>query len=266
MMSVYPLNPNIANFEEELIIHWLKNMENQEWQYQEPILDSETTAVLRYACTSLQQDVHVFVNSVEILEEYIRKKNNIGHKIENPILTLSAVVSISSKYKGEQDLKLKYIQDVLKKVTGKSYELRQLLLAEIEILNTVENKLFLESVVDDLTTLATKIEHELKIKASIVPLCLNVLEIMYILRKDWFFEFKDIYSINDEALYAFKKLICSRFFIPSAIVIYALEQTAYKNSLNINLIAEQLATLCKVHTDHLQGLIMKINDFIQKNS
>lgn len=263
-MSIYHLKPNIANFEEELIIQWLRNMENQEWQYQEPILDSETTVILSHACTSLQQDIHVFVHSIEILEEYIRKKNSINHKIENPILTVSAVVSISSKYKGEQDLKLKHIQDLLRNITGKSYDLRELLLAEIEILNTIDNKLFLETVVDDLTTVATKVEHELKIKASIVPLCLDVLEVMYLMRKDWFFEFKDIYGINEETSFIFKKLVCSRFFIPSAIVVYVLEQTAYKNSLDINMIVEQLATLCKVHVDHLQGLIMKINCVFQK--
>lgn len=260
------METNIASFEEELITQWLKNMERNEWQYKEPILNSETASILRHICTSLHQDVHVFVHSVEILEEYIRRKNNEEDKIDDPVLTVSAVISISSKYKGDQDIKLKQVQDLLNKLTGKTYDLRALLLAEIEILRTIDNKLDLENIVDDLTTLASKVEHESKIKASIIPLCLDVLEMMYILRKDWFLEFKEIYSVNEEAIYIFEKLICSRFFIPSAIIVYVLKQTAYRNSLNITNIIEQLASLCKVHIDHLQGLIKKIKHILKKNN
>lgn len=259
------MEPIIASFEEELIVEWLKNMENNEWQYKEPILDGETVGVLRNACTNLQQDIHVFVNSVEILEDYIRRNDKLGRKIDDPILTAAAIITISSKNTGEQDLKLKHIRDWLNRLTGKSYTLRDLLLREIGILKTLDNQLSLESVVDDLKTLATKFENDSKIKASIIPLCLDVLEMMYLTRKDWFSEFRDIYNVSEEALFIFQKLICSRLFIPSAIIVYTLKQTDYNDTLNINLVMEEFADMCKVHIDHLQGLVRKMKQIFQKH-
>lgn len=254
----------IASFEEELITEWLKNMENQEWKYKEPILDSETVNIIKNACTLLQQDIHVFINSIELLEEYIKRKNKVGNKIEDPMLAVSAVISVSSKYTGEQDLKLNNIQELLLKLTGKKYNLRQLLLSEIDILKTTDNKLALESVVNDLCTLVTKFEHEKNIQASIIPLCTSVLEMMYIFRKDWFFELKELYSINNDTLYIFEKLICSRFFLPSAIIVFSLKHSAYKDSLNISILTEEFAELCKVHIDHLRMLVSKIKQVFQK--
>lgn len=253
----------IASFEEDLIKEWLKNMETNEWQYKEPLLTSKVVGVVKNACNHLQQDIHVFVNSVEILEEYIRGCNSVGHKIEDPILTLASAITISSKYTGDQDLKLKHVQDWLQQRTGKVYTYRDLLLREIEILKTLDNKLALETIVDDLTTLAAKFEHESKIKTTIIPLCLDVLEMMYLMRRVWFFEFRKLYSVNEEALFVFEKLICSRLFVPSAIIIYTLKQTAYKDTLNLNLVITELAGLCKVHIDHLKGLVRKMKHVFQ---
>lgn len=254
----------IASFEEELISFWLKNMKSQEWNYKEPILDCETANVLKNACVILQQDVHVFVNSIELLEEYIRRKTKLYYKIEDPMLAACAVISVSSKYAGDQDLKLKNIQDLLIKLTGKTYSLRKLILSEIDVLKTVDNRLALETVVDDLCTLTAKFEQESKIKATIIPCCLNVLEMIYIFRKKWFFEFKELYSMNNEAEFIFQKLICSRLFIPSAIIIFTLKQTAYNETLNINLITKDFANLCKVHIDYIMGLVSRIEDLFNK--
>lgn len=68
------MESNFAVFEKELITEWLKNMESQEREYNEPILDSETASILRNVCRALQQDTHVFLNSLEILDEYIQRK------------------------------------------------------------------------------------------------------------------------------------------------------------------------------------------------
>lgn len=256
--------PAIASFELELITFWLKSMENQEWNYKEPILDCETVNVLKNACTILQQDVHVFINSIELLEEYIRRKNKLYNKIEDPMLAACAAISVSSKYAGDQDLKLKNIQELLIKLTGKTYSMRKLILSEIDILKTVDNKLALETVVDDLCTLATKFENESKLKSSIIPCCLNVLEMMYIFRKKWFFEFKELYNIDNEAEFIFQKLICSRLFLPSAIIIFTLEQTPYKETLNINLVTKEFADMCKVHINYIKGLVSRIEHLLYK--
>lgn len=259
------MESNIASFEEELVTDWLKNMENSEWQYKEPILDSETIGVLRNACTTLQQDIHVFVNSVEILEDYIRKNNDLRHKIDDPILTVAAVITISSKNSGDQDLKLNHVQNLLNRLTGRVYTVRDVFLKEINILKTLDNKLAIETVVDDLKTLTAKFEYESKIKVSILPLCLDILEMMYLTRKDWFFEFKEIYCVSEEALFIFEKLMCSRFFLPSAIIVFTLNQTAYRDSLNITMIMRELAALSKVHCDHLQGLVRQMKQVFQKH-
>lgn len=70
------------------------------------------------------------------------------------------VALISSKYSGNQDPKLKHIQYILKNLTGKTYDLRQLYQAELEILKILDNKLFLHTIVDDLT-LCTEIEQQI---------------------------------------------------------------------------------------------------------
>lgn len=259
------MESKIATFEEELISDWLKDMENTEWNYKEPILDCEAVSVVRNACTSLQQDVHVFVNSVEILENYIRKCNSPRHKIADPILATAAVITVCSKNSGDQDLKLKDVQVLLNKLTGKMYTIRDLCLKEIDILKTLDNQLAIETLVDDLKTLTAKFEYESKVKASILPLCLDILEMMYITRKDWFFEFKHIYNVSEETILVFEKLMCSRLFIPSAIIVFALKQTAYDNTLNINMIMTKLADLSKVHTDHLYGFVTKLKQVFEKH-
>lgn len=248
----------IASFEEDLITEWFKDMENNEWHYKEPIVNDKTAGMLRKSCTVLQQDIHVFVNSVEILEDYIRQISAIGKKIGDPVLTIAAVIAISSKNFGDQDLKIKEVQCLLNRFTGKEYSIRDMMLKEIEILNVIDNKLAIETIVNDLTTLAVKFIHDSKIRVSIVPLCLDILEKMYLTRCEWFFGFKELYVISEESLLVFQKLICSRLFIPSAIVVYALKQTAYTDSLNMNLIMEDMACLCDVHVLHLRGFVRKL--------
>lgn len=263
VLNCFSMKPVIEKFEEELIEDWVKNMETQEWQYKEPIINSETVSVLKNVCKHLHQDIHVFVTAVELLENYIRVKFNDVQKIKDPFLSIAAAITISSKQVGDKEIKVKYVQDWLVESKGTLYNQQDILSAEMEMLNSIES-LPHETVVDDLTTLATKFEHNYKIKASILPLCLNVLEMLYLTRNEWFVEFKTLYALTKETSFIFTKLMRSRMYIPSAVIIYALKLTAYKDSFDIKLVTEDLAARCEIHVDHLCGFVRQLKKVFQR--
>ncbi|KAG5889963.1 hypothetical protein JTB14_020251 [Gonioctena quinquepunctata] len=253
---------SLSKFESELLTEWLSDMQNNEGKYMEPILDTRCTIVMKEVCNMFKQDIHVFVFSVNILEEYLSRKAQRQQEVDDPALTLMATVFISSKYIGDQDLKSQYIESVLKKISGRRYNSKTIKLKEMEILNTLDNNLPLMNNVDDLNTFIVKFEKESKIKASISPVCLDILEMLYLTRNQWFFDLKNLYNNNQEALKVFKQLIKSRFYLPIGILIYVFKNSSYGNSFDVDVITNDLSTRSQIHVDHLNALVSKIYNVI----
>ncbi|CAH2002061.1 unnamed protein product [Acanthoscelides obtectus] len=69
------------------------------------------------------------------------------------------------------------------------------------ILGAMSNK------VDDLTTFVYKIYKDTRIRADVMPICLDVMEMLYFTRQLWFYRLKERYFINEEACRVFEKLM-----------------------------------------------------------
>ncbi|XP_074039870.1 uncharacterized protein [Leptinotarsa decemlineata] len=253
---------SLSKFESELLTEWLSEMQSNEAKYKEPILDIRCSILLKEVCSMLRQDIHVFVFSINILEEYISRKTQMQQDINDPALTLMATVFISSKYIGDQDLKSKYIESVLRKISGQRVSSKTLKLKEMEILKVLDNCLPLVNDVDDLNTFIVKFEKESKIKATIIPLCMDILEMLYLTRNQWFFELKVLYTNNNEALSVFKRLMKNRLYLPMGILLYVFNHTLYTHSFDVSEITNDLSVHSQIHVDHLNALVSKIHDVI----
>ncbi|KAJ8945708.1 hypothetical protein NQ314_009070 [Rhamnusium bicolor] len=253
----------VNNFENDLLSDWINELQYKKGEYAEPILAPETVNLIKLACDTFNQDIHVLIMSVDILEEYIRRKNAKNEEISENVVTIAAIIFMSSKYMGEQDLKVQYIEKFLNKITGKTYFSNIIKLTEMEILSTLDNKLPVTTRVDDLNAFVTKYERECRVKATIRPLCLDILEVLYMTRDKWFFELKTVYNQNEEALDVFKSLMSSRLHLPVGILIYTLSHTYYRHSISIESIIKELMNRMQIHSDHINVLVWKIHETVR---
>ncbi|CAG9856169.1 unnamed protein product [Phyllotreta striolata] len=248
---------SLTDYESELVVEWLNKMLKCEGKYLEPILDLQSTVLMKDVCSMLKQDVHVFTFSVDTLEDYISKKSALSQEIPDPVLALVCTIFVCSKYIGEQDIKIKHLTIVLKKLTGQIYDPTAIKSAEVEILSTLNNNLPINNNVEDLKTFVAKFERECPIKVSIIPLCVEIMEMLYLTRKEWFYSLKELYVNTKEALRVFNKLIRSRFYLPIGILIYAFRNTTYSKTLSVNNMLEDFAKGSQIHVDHLNALCTK---------
>ncbi|XP_045476530.1 uncharacterized protein LOC123682141 [Harmonia axyridis] len=247
----------------ELLQVWLEDMTKNLQQYKEPILDEEVVKVLKIACDTFKQDVHVFVSSIEILEEYIRRKD----KNYDEILILATSIFISSKFTGEQiDLKAKYIVKFLHRLTNVEYNFREVVAAEVDILRILDGSLPMSTIVDDINTIIELHVREIRLKANIRPLSLEIVQLLYICRKTWFHELKNIYSQNEESFLVLKFLIGCRLYLPVVILITCLHLTNYKYILDIGSIINDMTNLTKIHHDHLRVCAGIMINLVKSNS
>lgn len=252
----------LNNFENELLADWVDELKYKKGDYLEPLICEQTINLIKLTCTTFNQDIHVFIMSVDTLEDYIRRKSLNDEDIPENALVVAAIVFMASKYMGEQDLKVQYIEKFLTKITGKEYPRNAVKRTEMEILKTLDNKLPVITRVDDLNTFVTKYERECMIKVSIRPLCLDILEALYLTRDKWFFELKTVYVQSEEALNVFKSLMSSRFYLPVGILLYAFLHTNYKHFVCIDNIIEELTSRMHIHADHISLLVSKIHEIV----
>lgn len=246
----------LSNYEMDLLEDWLTDMKNQELDFQKSIITMKIIEVTNYCCNILKQDVHVFLISLRALEVYLGEKDKKNKKIDDPALIIITTVFISSKYAG-QDIKIKYFEDLLVSLTGQQYSTRAIELQEIEILTTLNNNLPVGTVADDLTTLLAKFEKHYQLKVSVIPACLEILELFYLTRDTWFHDIKEMYNVGTEARIVFNSLMKSRFYVPLGILGYVLKYSVYKDILDTDNILKHLALKAHIHSDHVFALINK---------
>ncbi|CAH1180028.1 unnamed protein product [Phaedon cochleariae] len=251
-------------FESELLSEWLIEMQDNETSYVEPVLDERCTILMKEICNMLKQDVHVFIYAVNILQEYIIRKAKKAEEIQDSALSTVVAIFISSKYIGDQDLKITGIEAILKKITGQQYSSKKIRQSEVEFLNELGNNLPIQNDVDDLNTFIVQFERECKIKASITLLCLDVLEMLYLTKKQWFNELKNMYTMSDEGFQIFKKVMTCRFYLPIGILVYVFKNTSYNHSFDVDTICSDLANRSQIHVDHISALVSTIGSVFQE--
>lgn len=104
--------------------NWFEETRHSMKQYREPAVEDSVACFMKVACTSLKQDLHVFVSAVETLDNYVRIKERRAEPVEDPLLAAACTIFLCSKYAGGQsDLRASYIQEYLRRVVKKRYEL-----------------------------------------------------------------------------------------------------------------------------------------------
>nr|CAI5820191.1 unnamed protein product [Callosobruchus analis]CAI5820264.1 unnamed protein product [Callosobruchus analis] len=242
----------------DMLSDWLCNIQEENDEYKEPTLDKHTLNFLRLTARALKQDIRVFVSAVDILEEYICVKGETT--ISHPTLVAVSSVFIACKCVGDQDLKVQHLQSYLQKVTGIVYEYNQVVSCELDIFSTLRNSVPVSNKVDDLTTFVFKFEKDTRIRAQVMPVCLDIMEMLYLTKKMWFYRFKEIYAINEEACKVFGKLMRHRLFLPICILMFVFRNTNYQHCLDVEKILQDMSEKSKIHTDHINTFITLIGD------
>lgn len=245
-------------FEAEYLPQWLDDMEANPYNYQEPVVDENSRNLIKFTCETLNQDIHVFVMTVDILESYISRKNKLGEVIDDPALVITTVVLICSKYLGQQELKIPHAAVYLKKITEQDYDYNEIKMIEMDILCTLNYNLSTYNQVDDLKSFIVNFEKNSKIKVSVLPLCLVLLELLYLTLPKWFPDLKSKYAAKKCGLEYFEKLMRSRFFIPIGILAYVFHSTAYINSLDTDFILKEMADRYDLHMYHITRFVRTI--------
>lgn len=254
------------NDEHDLLLHWFTDIGNKEQLYKEPLLDNSTVMLFKQICDILGQSSHVFIMSVEMAENYINAKNQQDEKIQNPILASATIAFICHKWEGGlESLKVQHIVDLLFHFTDTLYTFGDVLNMESDILRTLEGKLPNFTPMDDMDIIIEKYMKEGHFKANVRPLCVKILEFLYIEKNRWFWDLKDIYSDNYDCVVVFKNLISSRFYLPVSVFISALLLCNYRYSINIDDIFVDLTQQTRIHMDHFGIFIWKIVDMVGEN-
>ncbi|CAH1982945.1 unnamed protein product [Acanthoscelides obtectus] len=220
----------------EMLPDWVSNIQEKYDEYKEPTLHVSTLNLLRVISRSLKQDLRAFVTAIEIIEEYIRAKR--GTQINSPTL-----VALCSVFMARQ-----------------TYQYNEVVLCEVDILSTLKSYVPMSNKVDDLTTFIYKFEKDTRIRADVMPICMDVMEMLYLTRRRWFYRMKEIYSTNEDSSRAFRTLMRHRLFFPICILIFVFRKTNYKHCLDVDKILRDMSKKCNIHTDHFNAHIDLIDE------
>lgn len=237
------------------------NMWIAEWKYdyayKEPILRKEVVKIIHLVCTALEQDAHVFIMSVDLLENYLNEE------IEDLLLIIIVIVFICSKLVGEQsELKIKHIMSIYENMTSCKIKDNIIIYTEILITNRLKNSLPLTSMIDDLKLLYSTYLEPMNLKISCLDLCVNILELIYINKYDFFYNLKKMYTDSD-TLDIFKCLMCSKLYLICGVILASLTVTKYQNFFDLEKITSDFSLISSIHKDHylmLSKIIVELLD------
>ncbi|KAK9739347.1 Cyclin, N-terminal domain [Popillia japonica] len=252
-----------GDFDKYLLKLWFEEFQITRYIYKEPILDSMTVDLIKRLCNALKQDSHVFVMSVDILVQYIMIQNNKNIVIEDQVLIVLTVIFICSKIAGEQsDLKPLVISKFYTNITEEDIATKTVNLAEIHVLKTLHHRLPFFSRIDDLKTFLNVYLKDFKLRVDIVGLSVQILDIVYIYYRRLFYKLKNVYKQSPDALQTFQEVITNRLYLPSGILLCALEMTKLKHFMNTETILDEISDLCNINRNHIELLSRYIYDII----
>lgn len=242
---------------------WFQELTTCDDVYKEPILDETAMEFVKYACDKLNQDTHVFIMSADMLEKYIRKKNAENKKITDPAITIVCVIFLCSKFVGEQaDLRTRHIQMFLGSMTKRSYSNNELTRHEYDIFLSLGAKLPLCTKIDELNTFLATYTKPMKLKMDIRPMCVKMLEIIYIGKQKLHHSIKKMYMQNEEAFITFKQLFANKIYLIVGIVLCAFRMTHLRNIVDLEQVLVDLSAMTSIHKDHIQFLSSIIYQYL----
>lgn len=202
--------------------------------YTEPILDPYAVEFIHLMCTTLNEDRHVFVMSVDVLEKYIAINNQRQVKIEDQIITVEVIVFICSKWCGEKsEQKISNLKILYERLTEKTITNRQIKAVEREIMMALNMKLPLHSQLDDLKQFVYIFMQTVGLKIDLIEFCAQIFDVVYIHRKELFYKMKSEFA-NRYGLDLFEKLIKNKFFLISSVLICAFRLTKLENFFDVH--------------------------------
>ncbi|KAL1497869.1 hypothetical protein ABEB36_008756 [Hypothenemus hampei] len=239
-------------FENCLLALWVTDMQVKKAIYREPILDEKVTSIIKLACDTFQQDVQVFFMTVDVVEEYIYRKESHQETISDPFLIICVIIFILSKYYGcGPDLNITILKTFLLKITGTSYHNLSILKSEQDVLSVLNYKLPFGTILDEMNNFFEKFMREYRLQDAVRPLCIEILVLLYCTRTKWFQNIKDLYSEDKNT---FKTLISTKLYVPSAILISAFKVTNYQFILDLNGFVDDISEFTKIHSSHIYAL------------
>lgn len=226
--------------------------------YKEPKLHKEIVNIISLVCTALKQDVHVFVMSVNLLEERLTIHD------EDMLLTILVIVFICSKTIGEQsDLKLKHLTAIYKNMTTihiNEYHVSKL---ERNIFTILLDNMPLTSEVDDLKLFYNTYMEPINLKRGTLNLCLHILQLIYVNKYNFFFDLKQSY-IEINMLDIFKNIYTSKFYLSCGIILASFMVTKYENVFDLDGIMNDFSAISEIHKDHYEILSKKIVELVNE--
>lgn len=244
--------------ESEPVKSWLIELKRTK-TYKEPVLKKPIVNFIHLVCNALEQDAHVFILSVDLLEEYLDTQDS------DVLLTILVVVFICSKIAGEQsELKIKHITTLYENLTTLQLGDRYVSYTEIVILNNLQQKVPFTSQLDDLKLLYFAYFEPKNLKRTVMHLCVKLLELIYINKYNFFFELKTKYE-ELNMLDTFNGFICSKFYLNCGIILASLTITKYQNFFDIKTVTFDFSNIACIHKDHFEMLHQMIVDLFNNS-
>ena len=214
---------------------WLHNMRIPLESYAEPILDHNAVEFIHLVCTTLNEDRHVFVMSVDVLESYIAVNNQRRVKIEDQIITVEVIAFICGKWCGEKsEQKIDNLKILYERLTEKTITHNQIRTVEREIMMALNMKLPLHSQLDDLKQFVYVFMQTVGLKIDLVEFCAQIFDVVYIHRKELFYRMKSEF-VSRCRLDLFEKIVTNKFFLIGSVLICAFRLTKLENFFDVHI-------------------------------
>lgn len=249
----------ICNNEVEPVAHWMRDLQRNK-AYREPILKKSVVNVIHLICETLEQDIHVFVLAVNLLEKCLTAE------VEDAMLVILVVVFMCSKIVGEQfELKSRHVVALYKQMTTIRIDASFIKCMEIRLLEEFQQNIPISSEVDDLKVLYTVYVKPLNLKKSLLNLAIQILELIYLNNYDFFFALKRNYE-RIHMLNVFTHIVSTKLYLICGIILASFTLTKYQNCFDVDRIMSDFSAMSSIHKDHYEILTKGIVGLVQKST
>lgn len=221
---------NDSGFNQYLGFHWLRNMEKNPNRFIQPTLTSTSASTIFFLCEYMRSDLFVFATAINILERYIYKAKKSGFKIKHPALTLLTSVYMADKLNGIQPTydvrRVAAIYRILRAKPSKPDDCLRIRKMEIHVLKMLKLSLPGINVVEDLQTVMHMLIRPLALRYHRLKRSADSLMKFYLIhQKEIYDQVVRMESKRHAWWINFKTTMQSRFFVPVALILAALDHS-----------------------------------------
>ncbi|CAG9760511.1 unnamed protein product [Ceutorhynchus assimilis] len=240
------------DFENHLVGEWFEEMQKTLPYFVESALDPIIINTMKQACDIFRQTDQVFFSSVDVAEQYLILKEQRGELVEDPLLLVITTIFIASKFfGGGPTLGIEAVRTLLRKITHVNYNPKAIKEAERDVLQVLQFKIPVTTILDDFNVFFEEIIRKYNLQDACKHLCVLLLMHLYGTKPKWLKQLKGIYKKEMRPL---RYLLCTKSYLPAAVMISAFKLTHYKNMIDINAMLEDIQTFTKIHPDHIHAL------------